>query len=82
MPFFSAKAKASDIASTADRIMKLPQSLTTFAAPGSSPKSCTDCPIASSSGRAASLACAEPDRQIQSFAAAAASGRPKTGAAR
>ena len=61
--------------------MKLPDSLTTLAASGASPKSCTRCPSSSRIGRARAFAAEEPDRQIHSVRAAAASGRPKTGAA-
>ena len=80
-PFFSAIAEASAIASIAAVSRKLPASLTTFAAPTSSPKSKTPCPMASNNGFAASFDAAAPDAQIHSFFAAAASGRPNTGAA-
>jgi len=80
-PFFSAIAEASAIASIAAVSRKLPASFTTLAAPTSSPKSKTPCPMASNTGFTASFEAAAPDVQIHNFFAAAASGRPKTGAA-
>ena len=80
-PFFSARVCASARPSSTQPIRKLPASFTTLAAPGSSPKSNSPCPIAASSGRARALADASPDWTIHIFAAAAAGGRPNTGAA-
>ena len=54
----------------------------TVARAGSSPTAIVPWPIASSSGRQRSIAAAGPATTIQSFFASAASGRPKTGAAR
>ena len=78
----STRAEASAMASMAALMMKFPMSLTTLAAPGVSPKSKTPWPMASKIGLTRALASAGPEVQIQSLRAAAASGRPKTGAAR
>ena len=61
--------------------MKLPAIFATLARSGASPIGHSLLPIACSSGRTFSIASALPAARIFSFAAAAMSGRPNTGAA-
>src|SRR5437879_4092065 len=72
---------ASPSASIADASRKFPLSLTRFAAAGSGLIGSVFCPRALKSGMHASIAPGSPAATMNSLAAAAASGRPKTGAA-
>ncbi|MNC64352.1 hypothetical protein D3C75_1145430 [compost metagenome] len=77
----SAIPSASSSERPAETMRKLPISLTSTAVPASSPKSKIPlAPIASSTGRTRSFASCGPATGIHSCLAAAASGRPKTGA--
>ena len=82
MPALPTRASASASASIAAVSMKLPASFTRLASEGCRPSTKVRCPIASSSGRARSMASSGPAATMKSFAAAAASGRPNTGAER
>lgn len=59
---------------------EIPASLTTFACAGASPMRHV-CPIASKSGATRAIAASSPAARMLSLPAAAASGRPRTGAA-
>ena len=77
-PPFSASAMASPMVSIAAMIAKFPHSLTRLADDGRSPTSNTRWPTASNIGRARAISAASPAATTNSFAAAAASGRPNT----
>ena len=62
--------------------MKLPQSLTTAACSGVSPAGMVAWPRAAKSGEQRCSAVASPPATMKSLRPIAASGRPKTGAAR
>ena len=65
----------------ADAIRKLPLSFTRLAVCGRSDTTKVRCPIASNSGDNGCSTCGSPAVTTKSFAAAAASGLPNTGAA-
>ena len=81
MPALSTSAMASPKASIAAASRKLPLSLTRFAADGCVPIARVFEPNASSRGWHAAKAAGSPAATMNSLAAAAESGRPKTGAA-
>mmetsp|Transcript_7598 Transcript_7598/g.14107 ORF Transcript_7598/g.14107 Transcript_7598/m.14107 type:complete len:248 (+) Transcript_7598:255-998(+) len=79
-PWLSARAAASARASIAAAMRKFPPSFTVFAAPGSSPKSCTPLAVFSSMGTACVLAHAGPLTGMVASPRRIPSGRAKTGA--